>query len=99
MQNFSCIAQSVTDIDTNVSKTWGGVTMTPGHLLVENFLFMTVARVHINFVAKSERPSLTSLEDIAIIQNRPMCRTPIRGHARGQKWYQIPTVGFPISVQ
>ena len=73
--------------------------MTPGHLLVENFLFMTVARVHINFVAKSERPSLTSLEDIAIIQNRPMCRTPIRGHARGQKWYQIPTVGFPISVQ
>ena len=75
----------------------GWVTMTPGHLLVENLVFMTVARVHINLVAKSERASLTCLEDIAIIRN--MCRTPIRGHARGQKWYQTPRVGFPINVQ
>jgi len=59
---------------------------------------MTLARVHINFVAKSERPSLTSSEDIAIIQ-KMWCRTPIRGHARGQKWYHwIHRVGFPISV-
>lgn len=59
---------------------------------------MTLARVHIIFVAKSERPSLTSLEDIAIIQ-KMWCRTPIRVHARGQKWYHwIHRVEFPISV-